>query len=289
MCRRERWSFPPATDGATLSEHFPPTHGFKVSTLSTRTLTSIVRELADYEGEDLDRDEIADIVHDADTAISASGRNARIDTPFGEWLITSDGYELAIEYVEEMLEVDPEAFNQDWLRGHMTMSPTDIRVYAGDYADSVAEGMSASDLEDEIDAMPSVIRAQEALDDAQEAYAIAFDEGTEDEQDAADDAVIEAQADLDAAREDALEKARELWASAYAEEIAAELRRDALGWFEDQFGKGQYPKNLLTLDVREAAVDAVDTDGPAHFLANYDGEEVDITVNGKTYQCYRTN
>ena len=199
-----------------------------MSTISDRTLTAIVRELADYEGEDLDRDEIADIVDDA----HGSRWSTRIDTPFGEWLITDDGYELAVKYVEELLETDPESFDQDWLRGHMTMSPTDIRIYAADYADSVAEDMDENDLDGED---------------------------------------------------------REDWAAAYAEEIAAELRRDALGWFEDQFGKGQYPKNLLTLDVREAAVDAVDAEGPAAFLAGYDSEEVTITVNGKTFDCYRTN
>jgi len=259
-----------------------------MSDFSKSTLTAIVRKLAKYEGYSLDRDDIEDIV---DNARSTGFRtdNATIETDFGDWTVTDDGHALAVEYVEQMLEDEPEIFNQEWLRGYMSMSDTDIRVYAGDYADSVASDMDESDLEDEIDATPSVIKAQEALDYAEEVAADVFDEGDEDEIDAADEAVTDAEEALEAAKENALDEAREAWAINYADQIKAELRRDALGWFESQYGEGEYPKNLLTIDIDDAADDAVSTDGAAHFLANYDGNVVEVTVNGKTYECYRTN
>ena len=263
-----------------------------MSDFTDRTLTAIVRKLADHEGEDLDRDELEDIVDNADSTGFRTD-NATIDTDFGEWTVTDDGYALAVEYVTQDLELDPEIFDSSFLRGYMSMSPTDIRVYAVDLADSAAEDKDERDLEDEIDAAPSVVKAQEALDDAETArddYFRSFEDGYDDDTyDDLDAAADEAYDALEAAKENALEEAREQFSSNYADEIAYELRRDALGWFEEQFGKGEYPKNLLTLDVDAAAKAAVSADGAGMYLSSYDHNEVEVRVNGKFYQCYRTN
>jgi len=254
-----------------------------MSDFTDRTLTAIVRKLAQHQGEALDRDELEDIV---DNAGSTGSRitNATIETDFGDWLITNDGYDLAVEELEERFDEDPEAY-KDFLKNYMYMSDTDIRVYAGDYADSVASDMDKRDLEDEIDATPSVIKAQEALDDAEEAAAIAFDEGDEDEIDAADEAVEDAEEALEAAKENALDEAREAWASNYADQIKDELRNDAIGYFEDNFG--YVPENLFVVDTKRAAEDAVSGDGAGMYLSSYDSNEVEVQVNGKFYQCYR--
>jgi len=56
------------------------------------------------------------------------------------------------------------------------------------------------------------------------------------------------------------------------------MEKDPLGYFEEIFGDdiSQYPKNLLQIDTKEAAEDAVNTFGVAHFLDNYDNEEIDL-------------
>ena len=256
-----------------------------MSTFTDRTLTAIVRKLAEYEGETLDRGELEDIV---DNAGSTGSRitNATIETDFGDWLITNDGYDMAVEELEERFDEDQESY-KDFLKNYMHMTDTDIRVYAGDYADSVASDMDESDLEDEIDATPSVIKAQEALDDAEEAFSDYEDSDDYDEEVAEDyeDAVTDAEEALEAAKENALDEAREAWASNYADQIKAELRNDAVGYFEDNFG--YVPENLFSVDTKRAAEDAVSGDGAGMYLSSYDNNEVEVQVNGKFYQCYR--
>jgi hypothetical protein len=169
----------------------------------------------------------------------------------------------------------------------MYMSDTDIRVYANDYADSVAGDMSERDLEDEIDATPSVVKAQEALDDAEEAFSDYEDSDDYDEEIAEgyEDSVTDAEEALEAAKENALDEAREAWASNYADQIKAELRDDAVGYFEGNFG--YVPENLFSVDTKRAAEDAVSSDGAGMYLSSYDNNEVEVQVNGKFYQCYR--
>ena len=183
--------------------------------------------------------------------------------------------------------------------------------------DEVAE---AQDYYDELEDSDAVAMAEDALSTAEDALADAQDTLDNAENDGADSAVIvvlmdavddaeqdvtaaqyaldaaqealdDAQEALDAAKEGALERAREEWASNRADEIEAEVKDDALGYFKERYGWGpsDIPKNLLYLDVAEAAADAVATDGAGHFLSGYDGNEVEVEVEGVTYYCYRIN
>lgn len=103
-------------------------------------------------------------------------------------------------------------------------------------------------------------------------------EDTDDYWDAQDDSDVEEEADRrgidydDAA--DALEKVKD----EISTEKEEQMEKDPLGYFEEIFGDdiSQYPKNLLQIDTKEAAEDAVRTDGVAHFLDNYDNEEIDL-------------
>lgn len=259
-----------------------------MSDFTDRTLTAIVRKLAQHEGETfLSTRDLEDIV---DNAGSTGSRitNATIETDFGDWLITDDGYGMAVEDLEERFDEDPEAY-KDFLKKYMYMSDTDIRVYANDYADSVASDMGERDLEDEIDATPSVVKAQEALDDAEEAFSDYEDSDDYDEEVAEgyEEDVSDAEEALEAAKENALDEAREAWSINYADQIKAELRNDAVGYFEDNFG--YVPENMFIVDTKRAAEDAVSNDGTGWVLSGYDSTEVEVQVNGKFYQCYRTH
>jgi len=80
---------------------------------------------------------------------------------------------------------------------------------------------------------------------------------------------------------DALEKVKE----EVAEEKEKQMEDDPLGFFEEIYGDdiSQYPKNLLQIDTKEAAEDAVSQDGVAHFLDNYDNESVDLPSGAEAY------
>jgi len=258
--------------------------------LLSKIVRAIVRETTatwDVPGR-LDAEDTQDAV-DSERNLGFRTQAAEVEIPgYGDWIITPDGEGLAEEKVAQDLEYEPEIFTQSWLAGHMTMSPTDMRIVAAEEADSAAEGLDASDLEDEIDAVAAVVKALKALTTAEDAVT-SYDGDDGEHMDTLNIAYVEADDAHDEAREDALDEAREDWAGERAEEVEAELKRDALGYFEDIYGEGQYPKNLFSLDTDAAAEDAVNTDGAAHFLSSYDGDVTEVEVNGVLYQCYRTN
>jgi hypothetical protein len=49
--------------------------------------------------------------------------------------------------------------------------------------------------------------------------------------------------------------------------------------------------NLVSVDYKKAAQEAVNVDGVAHFIASYDGNEMDLTdpETNETFVAYRTN
>ena len=216
---------------------------------------------------------------------------------YGDWIITDDGDELAEERVLQDLEDEPELFTPSWLAGYLIMSETDRRIFAGEQADSIAEDLDESDLEDEIEAVASVQKAQAALNDANKAFfdyedSADYDAGHPQIAEAYEDDVADAEEALEAAKEGALEEAREAWASEYADNLEDDLRRDAAGWFRDNYGWDTaylLANNIMSVDFDEAAAAAVSVDGAAHFLAHYDGEVVEVEVDGTLYECYRTN
>ena len=64
---------------------------------------------------------------------------------------------------------------------------------------------------------------------------------------------------------------------------------DDVQWYIDNFGKKEFTNvvkqnNLIDLDKLAEAI--VDSDGPANYLARYDGHEISLDCG---YYCYRTN
>lgn len=268
-----------------------------MASFSDSLLAKIVRAVVvEHDRGRIDAQDTEDAV---DSARELGFRTSAVEVEipgYGDWIITDDGYALAEERVKQDLEDEPELFTPSWLAGYLTMSDTDRRILAGEQADSAAEGLDVSDLEDEIEAVASVQKAQVELEDAEEARdeykAEAGDDYDDDVYDDLDSAADDAYDALEAAKEGVLGEAREAWASEYAESVEEDLRRDAVGWFRDNYGwDAAYllANNIMQVDYDKAAAAAVSVDGAAHFLANYDGEVVDVEVDGTLYECYRTN
>tara|TARA_R110000751_G_scaffold154969_2_gene260080 strand:- start:497 stop:1282 length:786 start_codon:yes stop_codon:yes gene_type:complete len=261
-----------------------------VATISDSTLAKVLYKLVreDLGEKNFTRAEAAEVAEDAKDHGWRSA-HAVVEIPgYGDWTIAKDGHALAVEYVLNSMEEDPEAYG-GFLQNYMTMSATDIRVYAVDAADSIAEDMGVDDLEDEIDSIASVVKAQAALDDAEEAFSDYEDSDDYDEAVAEvyEDAVTDAEEALETAKENALDEAREMWASDHADYIAGELRNDAPGYFMGQFG--ELPESLFSVDYAEAAEDAVSSDGAGSWLSIYDGNEYEIKVGNTYYAAFRTN
>mgnify|MGYP005989518577 CR=1 FL=1 len=261
-----------------------------MATISDSTLAKIIYKLVreDLGEKNFTRAEAAEVAEDAKDYGWRSA-HAAVEIPgYGDWIIAKDGHALAVEYVEQSFEDDPEAYG-DFLKGYMTMSDTDIRVYASEEADSLASDMGVDDLEDEIDSIASVVKAQAALDDAEEAFSDYEDSDDYDEAVAGDyeDAITDAQLAQEAAKENALDEAREMWASDHADYIAGELRNDAPGYFMEHFG--YLPESLFSVDYAEAAEDAVRYDGAGPAISSYDGNEYEIKVGSTYYSAFRTN
>ena len=77
--------------------------------------------------------------------------------------------------------------------------------------------------------------------------------------------------------EDAVEKCLEDWDDDYIQ------------WFKDNFGEKEFntaikENNLVDLDALAEAI--TEADGPANFLARYDGKEIELPCG---YYCYRSN
>jgi len=261
-----------------------------VSTYSASLLAKIATALVnEHDGDDLDRDDAKKAAASVrDLGFRADGVEIDI-SGYGDWIVSRDGTELAEERVAQDLEEEPELFTPSWIRRFYSMSSLDRRIYAQEDADSAAEGMDADDLSDEIGEIRAVKDAEEALEEAEDDLEDALDDDDDDAIEDAESAVDDAEAKLARARLDAVDEAREAWAENYAEEIEADLERDALGYFTERFGPDGIPDNLLTLDIDAAADNAVSADGAGHFLSSYDGNETYVTVEGEDFYCYRTN
>lgn len=167
----------------------------------------------------------------------------------------ADAEQYAENYVYEMLQDDPELFNLDWLEQHIYVSDTDKRLISQDMVDYYY------DMDEE-----DVVRDA----DVEEEYEDAKERG-----DTNGMARI-----VDQAREDLAEDE--------SNHIYNELD-DPIGYFVNEMGmysvEDLMKQSFIRIDEREAATDAVATDGVAHFLAHYDGEEREL--GDLVY--YRTN
>jgi len=154
-------------------------------------------------------------------------------------------HDIAIDYVTQMLEDEPELFTQSWLESHLYITDTDKRLIAGDEAEAYSSGLRDRDIAEEYENKHGELLYEVEPDE---------EEGEEGE------------LDYDKMRE-------EIYDSHY-DYVYGELERDAVGYFTDNLG---YPiedlmkNNLFSIDIGAAAEDAVQTDGEAHFLSHYDG------------------
>jgi hypothetical protein len=212
------------------------------------------------DGDDLDDLEIEAIGSSAG-GVDANGYRAEYGREEYYLYPEDEAVRVAEKEAENMIADEPESFNPDFINEFLYMSETDCRVYAGDMADGQVEGMDDDD----------IIKA--AGGDYEERYEAA---------DAEDD---------DVAKEKILEDAKEEAVSNITDEIAKSLMADPVGYFVDQEGiyssaKELLENNIVSVDSRAAAKSAVAQDGVAHFIAGYDGEEIEL---GDGWNAYRTN
>jgi hypothetical protein len=195
-----------------------------------------------------------------------------------EWMLfkdDGDAYDEAYDYVKDMLEDEPEVFNQDWLEHYMSISPLDARQIGVDEADSRIEDMSdeekleTADLEDK----------WQDLEDEKDEIEYGDARDAEDADDAALDRRV---AEIEKAQAKMVDEARDEALSSISEEVETQLNRDPLGWYRDMTGERDIP-SWMSVDVEKAAKAALREDGVAHFLDRYDGDYVELASGAEAY------
>lgn len=150
---------------------------------------------------------------------------------------------LAIAIVTQDLNDEPEIFNQGWLGEHIDMAAlksaleSDLQDNNRDYASGLGAGRFWEETEG---------NGLDIPDDVQSAL------------DAGDDPREPTGAELDA----------------FAENLTSDRLRDPMEYLEEIYGDNAVKEaiRIAGIDTDEAAEDAVDTDGPEHFVARYDGK-----------------
>jgi len=179
-----------------------------------------------------------------------------------EWLIFDsydDAENQARDYVKEQLDDEPENFVQDWLNEFTYISDTDKRLLAGDLTDSYA-----SDIRDEDDGQRLI---EESGFDYEKFQKLS-----------------------DKKKEEMLDKAEEKLRDEMYDDALQSLERDAKDYLVNEQGiytEEEYLKqSFVQIDTEQASINAINTDGVAHFLSTYDGNEVELK-DGSV--MYRTN
>ena len=168
-------------------------------------------------------------------------------------------YNTAIEQVREDLEENPDYFNQDWLMNWVDVDDTIENIleeYYRSYADDIA-------FEDDSTYNNRLIAEMVA-------------NGLMTEEEATSE-------DADDIAEDNVDNLVDL----YVEE---NMEGDkGVEWYISNFGQDDFRDLVIDnnlIDISGASEDAVDTDGVAHFLSSYDGEEIELDND---VVAYRTN
>ena len=241
----------------------------RAGTWQEKAKAELEAELGGIETEDTGRTSMRDAI----TLESTSGRAANGES---EWIVFKDmksAERYAVEYVQEMLDDDPSMFDQKWLKNHVFVSPTDIRIISNEDADSYVDDIRYESEERLLDEA-GMLRAWQALEDKKDALSDKMMEETDPRKEAAFQKQIDK---MEQAQSKLVDKADDKLRSELAKRTADALKSDPLEWAEElgfEFDKNRPP--WLQIDTRKAAQDAVNTDGVAHFLDNYDGEEVDL-------------
>ncbi len=180
-----------------------------------------------------------------------------------------DAERAAVNQVKEDLNENPEMFTPDWLRDYISMSETDRNITSGEEADDYVDNQMG---EDELIREAGLKEAWDELDvekieleEQRELFSTTdFDEKMDNIQEKMDTIA---------------EKAKEDVRSSKREEIYDALE-DPVQYFVEDHGmytlEQLMKSNIVHIDIKEAAQGAVDTDGIAHFLATYDGNQIDL-------------
>lgn len=157
--------------------------------------------------------------------------------------------DLALAVVKQDLDDEPELFNQSFIESHINMERLK-RDLESDLQDSNEENL----------------RGESDRDFWREWERAGFDAPEEDED-----------GDIHSPTDDEI--------TVLAEKYTAQQLRDPMGYLEDIYGREDAVKQAIKIagiDIDAATEDAVDTDGPAHFLARYDGNSY-TTKSGLVY------
>lgn len=209
--------------------------------------------------------ELRDYVGNQDLEVENEYMNHYYATDGGEEYIVYANYDSAeqdaITRVEEDLEENAEYFNQDWLMGF---------VDGEDFFRSVFDEWNyayAEDIENEGSRKYENRLIEEMVD-----------WGIMDEEEAESD---EAETIADMRKDD----------------FVSELTDDQISqggggydYYENNFGKEEAMRVVMEnnlINIYVASRDAVDTDGVAHFISSYDGNEIELRGSGA--YAYRTN
>jgi hypothetical protein len=171
----------------------------------------------------------------------------------------ANAYNTALEQVREDLEENPDYFNQDWLFNWIDMDDT-LENILDEYYRSYAE-----DIANEDDSKYNSRLIAEMV----ESGLMTEDEATSE--------------DADNIAEDNIDNFVDL----YVEENMQGDKGEE--WYISNFGQDDFRNFIIDnnlIDISGASEDAIDTDGVAHFLSSYDGEEIELDND---VVAYRTN
>jgi hypothetical protein len=207
---------------------------------------------------DVEADELV-IMEDDGLTSFRTGTVYEVSLGRKEWRVVENEdqeRELALEVVKQDLEQEPEIFNKDFIERHI--NPERLRK---DLWSDVFD-MRYEDLTDMAERSPDDFWREwerEGLGDSPE----------EDED-----------GELPQPSSKQIEE--------LAERTAEEQLRDPMSYLEDIYGNEAAAQaiKIAGIDIDAAAEEAVDSDGPAHFLAHYDGKS-HTTESGLVY--WRTN
>ena len=222
-----------------------------------------------------------------------------------EWMLfkdDGDAYDEAYAYVKEMLEEEPESFNQNFLEHYMAVSPGDARQIGLDDAEHRVDGMDDEDLlaaagmEDKWEELNDewgdhenrIDGIEDELLDAISAEDEEAEERLEDEKSDAEKRM----AQIEKEKEKLIDEARDEALSTISDEVEAQLLRDPAGYIEEVYGYrtlGDYARDVggmpswIHIDVDKAAKAVLRDDGVAYYLDRYDSDYVELASGAEAY------
>lgn len=216
--------------------------------IDDETFQQFLKELG-YESDD-----VSDVTEDESGVL-------RVEVGSEEWYVFDDddrAEQFALERVSDDLENEPELFSQDWLQGYMTIYDTDRRIIADEESDARLDGMDEDDILEDADYKDEYDELQEKIDELR-------DEKEVDK--------------LEEEQENLISSAKDKVKDKYYDEIYDSLK-DPVAYFVDEQGiysrEDLLKQPFISIDIDEAAKDAVNTDGWQHFVATYDGNSTEL-------------